>query len=275
MRVHSADRSRRERRRGRARPGVRRRSPSRRRRRGRPSPRSSRRPPSPCRPSSQRATCSGAAASSSSRVDPTMSRRRLLAGRPCRRSRARGVVRPLRPSPARDAGRSRRSRPAGTRRGARRARPPGARPRSGQRSVGMSLPALLRIPVALAVSGEQDRRHGGYRRRAVDLGLADRVCLVTGSTAGIGLETARMLAAGRRDGRRCAAATASVEAARADAGAALGVAAISPPRTRRPRSSPRRRTCSGASTASSTTSASPSSDPSTSSPRTTGSRCGS
>src|SRR5919198_4752701 len=31
--------------------------------------------------------------------------------------------------------------------------------------------------------------------RAVDLGLRDRVCVVTGSTAGIGLETARLLAA--------------------------------------------------------------------------------
>jgi 3-oxoacyl-[acyl-carrier protein] reductase len=57
----------------------------------------------------------------------------------------------------------------------------------------------------------------------VDLGLQDRVCVVTGSTAGIGLETARMLAdegakvvvSGRNPDR--------VEAARADAGAALGV----------------------------------------------------
>ena len=36
--------------------------------------------------------------------------------------------------------------------------------------------------------------HGGYRRRLVDFGLQDRVCVVTGSTAGIGLEAARMLA---------------------------------------------------------------------------------
>jgi 3-oxoacyl-[acyl-carrier protein] reductase len=57
----------------------------------------------------------------------------------------------------------------------------------------------------------------------VDLQLRDRVCLVTGSTAGIGLETARILAqegatvaVSGRDGVR-------VEAARADAGAALGV----------------------------------------------------
>src|SRR5215475_6455564 len=31
--------------------------------------------------------------------------------------------------------------------------------------------------------------------RAMDLGLRDRICVVTGSTAGIGLETARLLAA--------------------------------------------------------------------------------
>ena len=59
----------------------------------------------------------------------------------------------------------------------------------------------------------------------MDLGLRDRVCVVTGSTGGIGLETARMLAAegGRvvvcgRDGDR-------VEDARRAAGAELAVAA--------------------------------------------------
>ena len=58
----------------------------------------------------------------------------------------------------------------------------------------------------------------------MDLGLRDRVCLVTGSTSGIGLETARLLAAegarvvvtGRDQDR--------VERARDEAGAALGVA---------------------------------------------------
>jgi 3-oxoacyl-[acyl-carrier protein] reductase len=58
----------------------------------------------------------------------------------------------------------------------------------------------------------------------MDLGLNDSVCLVTGSTGGIGLETARLLAAegakvvvNGRDATR-------VEEARAESGAALGVA---------------------------------------------------
>lgn len=57
----------------------------------------------------------------------------------------------------------------------------------------------------------------------MDLGLRDRVCVVTGSTAGIGFETARLLAAegaavvvSGRDPER-------VETARAQVGAALGV----------------------------------------------------
>src|SRR5438477_3416711 len=59
----------------------------------------------------------------------------------------------------------------------------------------------------------------------MDLGLRDRVCLVTGSTAGIGLETAKLLAAeGARvivTGRDAA----RTEQARAESGAALGLAA--------------------------------------------------
>jgi 3-oxoacyl-[acyl-carrier protein] reductase len=59
----------------------------------------------------------------------------------------------------------------------------------------------------------------------MDLGLRDHVCLVTGSTGGIGLATARLLAdegarvvVCGRDGER-------VERARVDAGAALGIVA--------------------------------------------------
>ncbi|HEU5277282.1 MAG TPA: SDR family oxidoreductase [Gaiellaceae bacterium] len=58
----------------------------------------------------------------------------------------------------------------------------------------------------------------------MDLGLKDRICVVTGSTAGIGLETARMLVAegarvvvNGRDVER-------VERAREETGAALGLA---------------------------------------------------
>jgi NAD(P)-dependent dehydrogenase (short-subunit alcohol dehydrogenase family) len=59
----------------------------------------------------------------------------------------------------------------------------------------------------------------------VDLGLGGRVCLVTGSTSGIGLETARLLAA---EGARVAVAgrySERVEAARTSAGAELGIVA--------------------------------------------------
>jgi 3-oxoacyl-[acyl-carrier protein] reductase len=59
----------------------------------------------------------------------------------------------------------------------------------------------------------------------MDLGLRDRVCLVTGSTGGIGLETAKLLTAEGarvvvtgRDAER-------VERARAESAAALGIAA--------------------------------------------------
>jgi 3-oxoacyl-[acyl-carrier protein] reductase len=57
----------------------------------------------------------------------------------------------------------------------------------------------------------------------MDLGLRDRVCVVTGSTGGIGRETARLLAA---DGARvviCGRHSERVEDARAEVGAALGV----------------------------------------------------
>ena len=60
-------------------------------------------------------------------------------------------------------------------------------------------------------------------RSRVDLGLADRVCLVTGSTAGIGLETRRAARRRGRDGRRVARATRPAPARRA-------VAPISPSR---------------------------------------------
>jgi 3-oxoacyl-[acyl-carrier protein] reductase len=59
----------------------------------------------------------------------------------------------------------------------------------------------------------------------VDLGLGGKVCLVTGSTSGIGLETARLLA---QEGARVAVAgrdSERVEAARVDVGAELGVVA--------------------------------------------------
>jgi 3-oxoacyl-[acyl-carrier protein] reductase len=58
----------------------------------------------------------------------------------------------------------------------------------------------------------------------MDLGLTDRICLVTGSTAGIGLATARLLAG---EGARVVVTgrdPARLEQARADVGAALGIA---------------------------------------------------
>ena len=59
----------------------------------------------------------------------------------------------------------------------------------------------------------------------MDLGLRDRVCVVTGSTAGIGLETARLLAA---EGARVVVTGRDydrVESARLESGAELGVIA--------------------------------------------------
>src|SRR5581483_5730410 len=59
----------------------------------------------------------------------------------------------------------------------------------------------------------------------MDLGLADKVCVVTGSTGGIGLETARLLA---HEGARVVVSgrdSARVEEAREQVGAALGIVA--------------------------------------------------
>lgn len=55
------------------------------------------------------------------------------------------------------------------------------------------------------------------------LGVEDRVCLVTGSTSGIGLETARILAAEGARVAVCGRSPERVEAARTDVGAAAGV----------------------------------------------------
>jgi len=93
-----------------------------------------------------------------------------------------------------------------------------------QRRVRVPLDAVLEVPVRLAVAGQQDRRHGvSYPSSALDLGLRDRVCVLTGSTSGIGLASARFLAEegakvviSGRDSER-------VEQARKEAGAALGV----------------------------------------------------
>jgi NAD(P)-dependent dehydrogenase (short-subunit alcohol dehydrogenase family) len=57
----------------------------------------------------------------------------------------------------------------------------------------------------------------------VDLGLRERVCLVTGSTAGIGLATAELLAAEGAQVVVCGRETERVEAARRSAAAKLGV----------------------------------------------------
>jgi len=75
-----------------------------------------------------------------------------------------------------------------------------------QRLVGVPLKPSRRVPVGLAVTDEEKRGHAtslseqGLRApslgfAAVDLGLRDSVCLITGSTGGIGLEVARTLAA--------------------------------------------------------------------------------
>lgn len=75
-----------------------------------------------------------------------------------------------------------------------------------QGAVAVALDAALDVPVGLAMADEEDLGHG-YTLAVVDLGLGGKACIVTGSTAGIGLETARLLIAegarvvtcGRRD----------------------------------------------------------------------------
>jgi NAD(P)-dependent dehydrogenase (short-subunit alcohol dehydrogenase family) len=57
----------------------------------------------------------------------------------------------------------------------------------------------------------------------LDLGLRDRVCVVTGSTGGIGLATARIVAAEGAKVVVCGRDSERVEAARLESGAALGV----------------------------------------------------
>jgi 3-oxoacyl-[acyl-carrier protein] reductase len=59
----------------------------------------------------------------------------------------------------------------------------------------------------------------------MELGLREKVCVVTGSTAGIGLETARMLVEEGATVVVCGRSQGSVERARVDVGASLGVAA--------------------------------------------------
>jgi 3-oxoacyl-[acyl-carrier protein] reductase len=80
-------------------------------------------------------------------------------------------------------------------------------PTMRERAIRLPLEAVLDVPVALGMAHEENRRHGVYASRLVDFGLRERVCIVTGSTAGIGRETARALAdegarvvtAGRRE----------------------------------------------------------------------------
>jgi 3-oxoacyl-[acyl-carrier protein] reductase len=76
-----------------------------------------------------------------------------------------------------------------------------ARPREGRRARrACARPAWFASTIAVATAG--------YASRPVDLGLSGARCLVTGSTAGIGLETARLLvsegAAVVTSGRRAA-----------------------------------------------------------------------
>jgi 3-oxoacyl-[acyl-carrier protein] reductase len=94
-----------------------------------------------------------------------------------------------------------------------------------QRRVGVALPTALRVPVRLSVPRQEDRGHRGTLAALMDLALRGKVCVVTGSTRGIGLAAARLLSeegarvtVTGRDSRR-------VERARLDADASLGVVA--------------------------------------------------
>jgi 3-oxoacyl-[acyl-carrier protein] reductase len=64
-----------------------------------------------------------------------------------------------------------------------------------QRPVCMALPSPLAVPIGFAMSCEKDRCHDSYRNDPMELGLEDKVCVVTGSTGGIGLAVAQQLRA--------------------------------------------------------------------------------
>ncbi len=78
-----------------------------------------------------------------------------------------------------------------------------------QRAVAVPLNSAFDVPVGLAMTHEEDLGHA-CTLATVNLGLGGKVCIVTGSTSGIGLETARLLVVegarvvtcGRRDGPR-------------------------------------------------------------------------
>ena len=92
----------------------------------------------------------------------------------------------------------------------------------GQGAIGVALPAPVTVPVALSVAGKEDRGHGEVRYSAMDLGLRDRVCVVTGSTGAsvwrprVSLLTREQVVVTGRDAER-------VESARKASGGKLGV----------------------------------------------------
>jgi NAD(P)-dependent dehydrogenase (short-subunit alcohol dehydrogenase family) len=92
-----------------------------------------------------------------------------------------------------------------------------------QRRVGVSLEPAVAVPVCRPMSREEDRRHPLYASRPLDLGLRDRVCVVTGSTGGIGLASARLLVEEGAQVVVCGRDAERVELARTASGAALGV----------------------------------------------------